>query len=425
VTASIDANGKEAPVRSRAAWTLLLLAGTACTAPADRPAAATVADSAGVELVRHSAALVAALPAWRIDTVVRAQVVGDGESQQFSSIRDAVQRADGGFIIADAAQRDIREFTSAGTLVRVLARRGQGPGEVAFVKRLQMLAGDSLMFIDSNNRRLSLFAPDGRFVRQAEYPRLVDGASVDFLAQLSDGRLLGTVRKPFVPSANDSTYRQPFALVTFSDRGADPVRIDTIRIVPDVLAYSTTVTQGGETYPDESPIRFGPHTAIASNGRRTVVATNEATDLLVYDGVRLMRRIAVDLPVEPFTTADRERFEADLTARVARTGRPPAAMNEFREMLRGWRYAGSLSFADRVLVGDDDSIWVERPLVTPDDPPRYLVFDRSGRAVAQVELPGKVQLLRASLETLLVSWPDDDDVPAVQVRALRRTSEAP
>ena len=98
-------------------------------------------------------------------------------------------------------------------------------------------------------------------------------------------------------------------------------------------------------------------------------------------------------------------------------------MVEFREMLRGWRYAGTLSFANRVLVGDDDSIWVERPWVTPDDPHRYLVFDRSGRAVAQLELQSKVQLLRSSLETLLVSWSDDDDVPAVQARALRRTSK--
>jgi hypothetical protein len=108
------------------------------------------------------------------------------------------------------------------------ARRGQGPGEVASVTRLQLLPADSLAFIDSNNRRLSVFAPDGRFVRQTEYPRLDDGASVDFLAQLSDGRILGTVRKPFVPSVNDSVYRQPYALVTF---GADSSRVDTIRTV--------------------------------------------------------------------------------------------------------------------------------------------------------------------------------------------------
>lgn len=420
MTPSTTADWMPARVRAKASHVLLLLFGTACTAPADRAATATVTDSAGIELVHHPAVLVAALPAWHIDTVARAQVLGDGDTQQFSSIRDAVQRADGGFIVADAAHRDIREFTSAGSLARVVARRGQGPGEVASVARLQLLPADSLVFIDSNNRRLSVFAPDGRFVRQTEYPRLDDGASVDFLAQLSDGRILGTVRKPFVPSANDSVYRQPYALVTF---GADSVRVDTIRTVPDVQAYRTTITEGGETFPDESPIRFGPYTVIASNGRRIVVATNETADLLVYDGARLDRRISVDLPVEPFTAADRARFEADLTTRVERSGRPPAAMVEFREMLRGWRYARTLSFANRVLVGDDDSIWVERPWVTPDDPHRYLVFDRSGRAVAQVVLPSKVQLLRASLETVLVSWPDDDDVPTVQVRALHRTSE--
>ena len=423
MTPSIKADWVQARVQASAARALLLLVCAACTAPADRPANTTVTDSAGIELVHHSAALVAALPAWLIDTVARAQVLGDGDNQQFSSIRDGAQRADGGFIIADAAHRDIREFTSAGALVRVIARRGQGPGEVAFVKRLQLLPADSLAFIDSNNRRLSVFAPDGRFVRQTDYPRLIDGASVDFLAQLSDGRILGTVRKPFVPSVTDSVYRQPYALVTFTDSGADSVRIDTIRTVPDVQAYGTTITEGGETRPDESPIRFGPFTVIASNGRRTVVATNETADLLVYDGVRFVRRITVDLPVEPFAAADRQRFEADLTTRVARSGRPPAAMVEFREMLRGWRYAPTMSFANRVLVGDDDSIWVERPWVTPDDPRRYLVFDRNGRAVAQLELPSKVQLLRSSLETLLVSWPDDDDVPAVQVRALRRTAK--
>lgn len=412
-------------VRRTAAGSWLLLVCTACAAPADPPQTVTVTDSAGIERVQHPAALVAALPAWRLDTVAQAQVVGDGTNAQFSSIRDAVRRANGGFLVADAAHRDIREFTRAGTLARVLARRGQGPGEVASVQRLQRLAADSLAVIDGNNRRLSVFAPDGRFVRQREYPRLADGATVDFLALLNDGRVLGTVRQPFVPSLQDSVYRQPYALVTFTDRGADAVRIDTIRIVPDVQAYRTTITEGGETRPDENPIRFGPFTVMASNGRRTVVATNEAADLLVYDGVRVVRRIAVDLPVEPFTAADRQRFEADLTTRVQRGGRPPAAMVEFREMLRGWRYARTLSFANRVLVGEDDSIWVERPWVTPDDPHRYLVFDSTGRAMAQLTLPSKVHLLRASLETMLVSWPDDDDVPAVQVRAVRRTSDAP
>ena len=71
---------------------------TACTGTGERPTAGKMArDSAGVSIVEHSAAFMAALPVWTIDSTPQQELRGDATDTQFARILDAVQRADGGF----------------------------------------------------------------------------------------------------------------------------------------------------------------------------------------------------------------------------------------------------------------------------------------------------------------------------------------
>lgn len=171
-------------------WIVFILALNACTRAAEQSTEGkTIRDSAGESIVEHSAAYMTALPEWTIDSTPLQMLSGDSTDTQFTRILDAVQRADGGFYIADQQQRDIKSFSANGNFERVISTAGRGPGEVGYVSRLQLLAGDSLAFVDANNRRLSVFAPDGRFARQVLFPRFEDGSSVRVSMQLSEGRL--------------------------------------------------------------------------------------------------------------------------------------------------------------------------------------------------------------------------------------------
>jgi hypothetical protein len=408
----------------RSGWLVFLMTLHACTGTAERSAAGTTArDSAGVSIVEHSAAYMAALPEWTIDSTPLQELRGDATDTQFASILDAVQRADGGFYVADQQQRDIKAFAASGAFERVLSRPGRGPGEVGYVSRLQLLAGDSLAFVDANNRRFSVFEPQGRFARQVSFPRFEDGSSVRITMQLMDGRLLGSLRQPWVeaPEQRDSVYRTPFAIVAYrmvpstgADTGVLLAAVDTIAVVPDGEAYRANTTENGETWADEHPLRFGRSTLVASDGRRTFVATNETAEIVEYGAKGMVRRIRSARTPRPVTDEDRVRLEREVLDAVEKSGRPAEAKADVQQMVKGWRYATSHALASRLLVGTDGGLWVEDALVLESDPRQFFLYDSTGTALARVVLPPRIKVLRVSMREMLGVWRDADDVPHVR-----------
>jgi hypothetical protein len=396
----------------------------ACGGTTERsPVGASTRDSAGVSIVDHSAAHMASLPEWTLDTVPLQELRGDQTDTHFARVLDAEQRSDGGFYVADQQHRDIRAYAANGAFERVVGRAGRGPGEVGYVSRLQLLAGDSLSFVDANNRRVSVFGPDGQFARQVTFPRFEDGSSVRITMQLTDGRLLGSLRLPFKEAAEnpDSVYRTPFALVAYRVRPSNPadtaaplVDVDTIAVVPDGENYRANTTMDGETWADEYPLRFGRGTAMASDGRRVFAATNETAEIVEYGPQGMVRRIRSTRTPRAVTAEDRNRLQADVLNAVEKSGRPAAAKVDAKRMIEGWRYAAVHAFIDRLLVGTDGSIWAEDPWVLEDDPRQYIVYDSSGVALARVTTPARVRVLRVSTSEALGVWKDEDDVPHIQ-----------
>jgi hypothetical protein len=407
-----------------------MLALHACTGTAERSATGkTARDSAGVSIVEHSAAYMAALPEWTLDSTPLQELRGDATGTQFANILDAVQRADGGFYVADQQQRDIKAFAASGAFERVLSRPGRGPGEVGYVSRLQLLPGDSLAFVDANNRRVSVFGPQGQFARQVLFPRFEDGSSVRITMLFADGRLLGSRRQPWVeaPEHRDSVYRTPFAIVAYrvvpsagTDTGVLLAAVDTIAVVPDGEAYRANTTENGETWADEHPLRFGRGTVVASDGRRTFVATNETSEIVEYGAKGMVRRIRSARTPRPVTDEDRARLEGWVLDAVEKSGRPAEAKADVQRMVKGWRYATRHETVGRLLVGADGSVWAEDPWILEDDPRQYFVYDSTGTALARLVLPPRIHLLRVSAREVLGVWKDADDVPHLRRWSISR-----
>jgi hypothetical protein len=388
----------------------------ACSDVASRPSA--MRDSAGVAIVDHTAAQVAALPTWELDTAPRLRIAGDS-ANPFGNIRDAIQRRDGDVIVADAMLGDIRQFRSDGALVRIIARAGRGPGEVGIVRRLQLLPNDSLAFVDGNNRRTSVFDSSGRFVRQLLNPRIDDATSFGVYGLLGDGRLLTTVRAAFVeaPPNRDSVYRTPFALAVMrlprDSASARPV-VDTVAVVPDGESYRDNTTENGETRADEWPVRFGRSTVFAADAERIAVATNVRDGTIeIYTLRGLTHRIQTALVAEPFTDAHKQRFLQEIFEQMDSRPRPPSARADLRRIIDSWRYATTLAPISRLLLGTDRSLFVEQPSITSDEARRYVAFDSAGVAVARITLPARTLPLRLSLRDMLGVQMDANDVPQV------------
>lgn len=71
---------------------------------------------------------------------------------------------DGSLYVADRGT--LRHYDAAGTYVRTIARRGEGPGEMTSVGGLDISADGLVAALDRGNRRVNVFSPDGTLVRE-------------------------------------------------------------------------------------------------------------------------------------------------------------------------------------------------------------------------------------------------------------------
>ena len=395
----------------------------ACSADApNTPGRVSVRDSASVQVIEHDAAAIAALPVWTVDTTPALQLITT-EDDAFTVIGDLMWWSDGRILVADRRHRDVREYAADGTFTRVLARNGQGPGEVSFVTRLQRLPGDTLVVLDGNARLASFFDASGTYVDRIAYPRLTDGAQLRISARQHDGRWLGTIRAPWVPAAKvDGTIRRDtFAIVhvTLSSADTEPVRIDTVALVPDGEAFDVLVTYDGETSPDVEPLRLGRSTVFATDGGHLVLGTNEQFELRRLQSATLQQLIRLDAPAEPAPPDAGQRVIA--WAAQALAARPPEARAEFEALSRNWRFATTLPFYEALRFGEDGTLWASAATILPTDARRYLVFDPTGRAIARIELPPRIEPFRVSADRILGVFTDEDDVPHVRVWRVRAT----
>jgi hypothetical protein len=400
---------------------LLLVTLTACTAAeSSRDNSIVVRDSAGIEIVEHSEAAIAALPTLTLDTVPLVRIAGDEPGNLFTNIRAVSRRKDGAILVFDLRSRDLRQYTTSGRLERVIARPGSGPGEIANVSRLLFLPDDSLIVFDGNNRRVSLYAPDGEFVRQYVYPK-INGRS---LPRIIGGRSSTQWYVAFGPAAKMPTAtsgpirRDPLDIVQYTvDTTPSSIpgdaMVDTIAAALDVEIYPSTMTESGETYPDERVLEFGKSTVVASNAGVVYVGTNERSEVMAYDHGKPRRLIRFPSTSRAVTEADRARY-SEWLFRLYETY-PPEFRAEKRSEIKILRFATEHPHYERIVAGTDGSVWVKQSEVLDEDPQHFVVHDEQGRAVARVLLPARTQVFQVNRQEVLGVVLDDDDVPHVAV----------
>ena len=402
----------------------------ACSTDATREASAVVMrDSAGIAIVEQTAAHIAALPTWTIDTVPVLRIDGDNLQNAFTSVRLVTSLPDGRVLVVDARHRDVREFATDGAFVRVMMPSGRGPGEVDYVQRVQVLDDGRVAVFDGNQRRILFFDGTGGFAGQIAYPRFDDGTELRPIALLGDARLLASFRPPYVPPTvfNGPTRRDTFAVVTIrtsagAASSAAP-RVDTIALVPDREVFDVITTEDGASRPDTDFLRFGPSTYMVSDGTRLVLGTNERFELREYRGDALTRLSRVAIDAEPVPKDAGDRVRAWVASELESRPMPGSVKADREVMRRGWRFATVFPFHERLLLGDDGTLWAQAPSVLPSDALRYLVFDTEGRAIARVSLPPRVTPHVVSRERVLGVWIDDDDVPHVRAWRVREARE--
>ncbi len=225
--------------------------------------AADVLDSAGV-VIRRSPAAALERTAYRIAAVPDLLIDGsEGGGQPLHAVGALAFGPGGAIAIAERGEMGVRIHAADGRRLRVIGRDGQGPGEFGALNGLGFRA-DSMFVFDSRWFRISVFDPDGEYVRQV-VPESAWGDRPRWFAFAPEGGIVTTSRGgggdlvwgihgfdgsplrsfPDAPSPATPTMAR-LAVPTDGSRPANPLRLFAPQPVAGPWRDGIAVTAGSE-----------------------------------------------------------------------------------------------------------------------------------------------------------------------------------
>lgn len=314
------------------------------------------------------------LPEWTpVEPVLRVGAIDGDSAYQLYEVRDATRLPDGRLVVANAGSHEIRVFGLNGTHLVTFGGQGNGPADLMRPEAVQAVE-DSLYVFDRWLQRLSVWLPDGRFVRVASLDPPAPGAApVGWL----DG----------APVVMDR-YGDGSVLVY----GVDGTLSDTI------AAYETP-----SLIPVSESRRMAPHfsaipAAVAAGGRVYVSDARERrVDALDVNG-NVVQTIRWEGRALEVTAQDWSAFRRQEGARIA-------------DMVRAEPYFPALA---ELRATNNGALWV-REYDRPGDPlgQRWLEFDESGQLRGRVRLPEQATLLEVGPGYVIVLELGEFDVETV------------
>lgn len=389
-------------------------------ASTERPPSSPVIrrDSAGIEIVENSLPT-QELPEWRVAEAPTVSIGGpeaEGPAS-FAQVFGARRLRNGQIAVSDARAGEVRLFDSTGRYLRLLGRRGGGPGEFAYPGPPTRYLADSFVVTDQSRQRVAVYTPDGQFVRPVGYPRF--DSDRPFMAQglLPAEEFWGLRVVMDWPQTVGIKLRAPTPYVRFRNNG---VAIDTIAVGRGAEYVTVPGKEGEHTFVTIDDLGMGASSEAQVTSNRLYLGDTDTPAVTVYalDGtpVRIIRWRA---DPEPVTEDDRR--QAILFDSLQLAGSPGGAEGMRRQMFENIRtrtFANQAPFFTALLVADDGALWIEqfpRPwrLVR-----RYLVVDSTGTMVARSDLPPKFRPYHIGPDFVLGRWRDDDDVDHIRLYRL-------
>lgn len=341
----------------------------------------------------------------------------DDSDQALTRVGSLAVDAEGTIYLTQPQEHLIRIFSSAGELVRIAGRAGQGPGEFQSMGSLGWL-GDSLSIGDFRNQRVSLFSREGTFIR-----------SLNLVSPLIDEVFSPSVPERMLPDGT-ALVRPSFASNSI-DEGtvtARPLfRIDTIGAVILKLAeasvenYQLSIRIGSgalftsQQFGDAPLLAMPPRGAYAMVVDRTA-ATEES------GGVIWLRKISVEgdtvftreITYDP-VPLPQQVVDSVLDLQAEQIARFPVfgSVREARAALDDRTFVPAFyTPVNQVRIGSDDKIWLKREN-TPSPDARWDIISPEGEPLAFVVLPASSTIHESRGDLVWATEHDELDVTYV------------
>lgn len=388
-------------------WRVLLTL-LSCVATALQAQRLTMRDSSEIEVVTSVAPTLPPSQALRLD-LSPTLVIGmrEGVPYEFAQVRGAARLSNGSIVVADGASTELRLFDAQGTFVKLLGRKGGGPGEFPRVESVVHLRADTLAVIAGIGRAV-YYDGSGTFLWNINhYTSPIDRGSAGLkmiVGAFGDGStVLVSVGNP-PPRTRGERWLQTYPVSLIDRRNA------TIRALGD-LPISTFVM---DEYP--RPPWFAAPIATANSSESFYIGLGTEYSIREYTTPTRITRDDIDRYVLEWgkrwirsTGADAEQERADLRDDPYESVVPAFSQFIVDRANRLWVRTPELRDAPR--AGQLNSM----PLV----PSAWSVFDRNGAWLCNVTLPANSQPLEIGADYVLAVARDADGLETVVLYRLR------
>lgn len=330
---------------------LFLLA--ACQASGNSKASSsTIFDSAGVSIVQNTGADVPL--GWQLEPV--ATIGGGGSGIELSQLTEYTVDADslGHIFVIDSwfGQR-VQLIDTSGTLLKVLTRKGAGPGEIGQGVSISVSGDGSLAVMDFTKMAIVRLSADG-----AVLPLL----SLTGYDLFGGGRVAGDTVIFHTMDPSTQAYSEQIRYRTSADTATLATHM------PKRLGYIPFCRDGLEGL---TPM-LTPELRWTARGSRTLLSKSADYRIDVFQTSLLAQSIRRDVPRTLGNAEAVERFFPDGKVIGSRDCVVPPA-----ELFRKRGVAPVLQPIRRLALDWEGRVWVERNTF-PDETSRVDVFDRAG-----------------------------------------------
>ncbi len=379
------------------------------TEPHDSAAAPfSMRDSADITIVENRFPSWQSGAEWRVGPLMVS--VGEASGQleyELFRVMDATRLSDGTVVVANMGTSEIRYFDSAGRFLRSIGRSGGGPAEFQRdgLRHVDHVDGDSIYAWDLLAQRMSVFAPDGGFVRSS---RLRNTNRLYFFEGLfADRSMLLRLNRPDPsPRLVEGNTRASVRFLRFSAEGDSLGRFGEF---PGSEMYWQRWGERGMAG-DDAP--FGKVTSAKSGTDRAYVATGDSYEVWVFSATAELE-ISIRKEHAPVSmSAELERhWEEERAERL----KGHESSRDYSSLLDDMVLPDALPAHGSIQVDASSNLWVEEYDEAGRRGPVWSVFDPRGVWLGSVRLPVGLEVFEIGDDYILGREVDDMEVEYVRV----------
>jgi hypothetical protein len=367
-----------------------------------------VRDSAGVTIVESTVPLWQSGEEWHVSTtpsIAIGETQGADEYQLFRVV-GACRLADGRIVVANWGSQELRFYDEHGRYLYAAGKEGGGPGEFRSLGRMFLL-GDSLVVVDFQLLRVSLFATSGEFIHSFNLTSTSGGLLPIPEQVFSDGKLL--VQHDRRRRVRESgLIRDTVLLATYTLNGEFS---DSIGWFPEEETYFLVDDDRIASQPRPFGLEGQKHVA----GDRLYFGASDSYEIRVSTEEGVLER-SIRRPVaNPVLSSEEAREYQDRLLERLPEMSPP-----FRELHRQVELPATKPAYSRIIVDSGGNLWVAEYPSDDSEMSLWNVFDPEGRWLGTVGTPYGGFVYQIGDDFLLGVWINELDVEQLRVYSINK-----